>query len=83
VNEVAHILGIDRSTLYRLMRDDDLPAVRVGKRLRFRAEDIEAYLERRREPAEPVVQPDTREVQPIEASPKGANPLLPAGRLRQ
>ena len=50
VNEAAHVLGVERSTVYRLLRTGELQAVRVGKRLKFRPEDLYAYLERGREP---------------------------------
>ena len=32
VNEAAHVLGVQRSTLYRLLRNGELDSVRVGKR---------------------------------------------------
>jgi excisionase family DNA binding protein len=48
VNEAAHVLGVQRSTLYRLLRNGELDFVRVGKRRKFRPEDIDAYLERSR-----------------------------------
>jgi excisionase family DNA binding protein len=51
VNEAARVLGIERATLYRLLRAGELESVRVGKRQKFRPEDIEAYLEQGREPA--------------------------------
>jgi excisionase family DNA binding protein len=50
VNEVAALLGISRPTVYRLARRGDLASYRVGERLRFRPTEIEAYLERNREP---------------------------------
>jgi excisionase family DNA binding protein len=50
VNEAAHVLGVERSTIYRLLRSGDLQSVRVGKRRKFRPEDLVAYLERGREP---------------------------------
>jgi excisionase family DNA binding protein len=53
VNQAASVLGIGRVTVYRLLRAGDLDAVRVGKRLRFRPEDLEEYLERNRESAAP------------------------------
>ena len=37
VNQVALLLGITRMTVYRLVRDGDLPHVRVGSQLRFTA----------------------------------------------
>jgi excisionase family DNA binding protein len=49
VNDVAALLAIGRRTVYTLVAAGELPAVRVGERLRFRLEDVDAYLERRRE----------------------------------
>jgi excisionase family DNA binding protein len=49
VNEAAHVLGIQRAMLYRLLRAGELQAVRVGSRKKFRPEDLDAYLERNRE----------------------------------
>jgi excisionase family DNA binding protein len=46
VNEVATFLAISRDSVYRLVRSGALPAVKVGERLRFRPEAIEAYLDR-------------------------------------
>lgn len=51
VNDAARVLGVERSTIYRLLRTGELQAVRVGKRKRFRPEDLDAYLERGREPS--------------------------------
>ena len=48
VNEAARVLGIERATLYRLLRAGELESVRVGKRQKFRPEDLEEYLERGR-----------------------------------
>lgn len=49
INEAAAVLGVERSTIYRLLRTGELQAIRVGQRRRFRPEDIDAYLERNRE----------------------------------
>jgi excisionase family DNA binding protein len=49
VNEAARVLGVERSTLYRIIRRGELQAVRVGRRRKFRPEDLDAYLERNRE----------------------------------
>ena len=52
INEAAGYLNVERSTLYRLMRQGELaPSARVGKRWRFRVEELDAYLERNREPS--------------------------------
>lgn len=42
--EVADQLRVSTMTIYRLIRRGELPAVRVGRNYRVRAEDIEAYL---------------------------------------
>lgn len=49
INEAADVLGITRATVYRLLRTGELQSVRVGKRRKFRPEDLDAYLERNRE----------------------------------
>ena len=57
--DVAAVLGVQRSLVYALVRRGDLPVVRVGDRyVRFRAEAIELWIERR-EASErsPVPQP--------------------------
>ncbi|CAN5349129.1 hypothetical protein BH20ACT13_BH20ACT13_25870 [soil metagenome] len=46
VNDTAAVLGISRATVYRLIQSGDLRPVRVGRRLRFRLEELDAYLER-------------------------------------
>jgi excisionase family DNA binding protein len=46
VDELAEYLRVDRSTVYRFIRDGELPYVTVGTRVRFRRIDIEMYLER-------------------------------------
>jgi excisionase family DNA binding protein len=49
--EVLHYLRVTPRTVYRLIREGDLPAVRIGGRWRFRRTDIEAWLERQRQVA--------------------------------
>ncbi len=46
IAELARLLGIGRTTVYRLVNTGELRAVRVGERLRFRPEDVNTYLER-------------------------------------
>ena len=46
VNELAHHLSVSRWTVYKLVRDGKLRAVKVGTRNRFRLSDVERYLER-------------------------------------
>ena len=49
VNETANVLRVSRETVYRLLRDGAIRAVIVGKRKRFRLEDVNAYIERQRQ----------------------------------
>jgi excisionase family DNA binding protein len=51
IDDVARRLAISRDSVYRLVRSGALSPLRVGERLRFRPEEIEQYLERRREKA--------------------------------
>jgi excisionase family DNA binding protein len=44
VNEVADLLRVSSMTIYRLIKDGEMPAVRVGKSYRLREDDIDAYL---------------------------------------
>ena len=43
-NEVAVLLGISRSAVFNLWRRNELPAVRIGKSVRCRPSDLEAYV---------------------------------------
>jgi excisionase family DNA binding protein len=45
VREVADNLRVSTMTVYRLIREDKLPAYRVGKHFRIKVSDLEAYLE--------------------------------------
>lgn len=44
--QVCDILNIAPNTVKSLVRRGDLPAIRVGCQLRYRPEDIEAYIQR-------------------------------------
>ena len=44
IDEVAEFLRISKTSVYRLVERRDLPFCRVGRTLRFRREDLEAYL---------------------------------------
>ncbi|HSH77318.1 MAG TPA: helix-turn-helix domain-containing protein [Herpetosiphonaceae bacterium] len=48
IEAAATCLGVSVSTVRRLVRTGDLPAFRVGRQLRFRPEEIDAYIESRR-----------------------------------
>ena len=49
--DLAEALRISRYRAYELLRDGELPAVRVGRLVRVREDDLAAFIERRREPA--------------------------------
>jgi excisionase family DNA binding protein len=44
VQEVAELMRVSTMTVYRLIKSNDLPAVRVGRSFRVRDEDVDAYL---------------------------------------
>ena len=50
VGDACAMLGISRSTLYKLIRVGELPAFKLsqGGRWRFKREDLEAWLEDRK-----------------------------------
>lgn len=45
VPEVAEALRLDPVTIRRWIRDDRLPAVRIGSRYRIKADDVAALLD--------------------------------------
>jgi excisionase family DNA binding protein len=47
VSEVARVLRVSKMTVYRLIRQGDLPAVRIGRGFRIRQDDVHRYLESR------------------------------------
>jgi excisionase family DNA binding protein len=47
VSEVAQVLRVSKMTVYRLIRQGDLPAVRIGRGFRIREDDVHRYLESR------------------------------------
>jgi excisionase family DNA binding protein len=44
VGEVASVLRVSNMTVYRLINAGELPAVRIGRSFRLRAEDLDRYL---------------------------------------
>ena len=54
VNEVATMLGVSVNTVHRLKsKPDGLPAYKVGGCVRFRRDEVEAYV--KRQAVKPVV----------------------------
>jgi excisionase family DNA binding protein len=44
VAEVAQLMRVSTMTVYRLLKNNELASVRVGKSYRIRADDVDAYL---------------------------------------
>ncbi|MGH3413626.1 MAG: helix-turn-helix domain-containing protein [Marmoricola sp.] len=44
VAEVATVMRVSKMTVYRLVHNGDLPAVRVGRSFRVREDDVNEYL---------------------------------------
>ncbi len=49
--EVAQLLGVNRATVYKLAAAGELAHLRIGGAVRFRRDDVEAYLRRVYRPA--------------------------------
>jgi len=67
--QLQDLLQIDRTTVYRVLKDGRLTGVKVDSRRRFDRSQVEAILNRRDRP------------RPA-ASPRSAPRILPAGRLQ-
>lgn len=48
VPEIAALLQIGRAAAYRLVQSQELPCVRIGRSVRVRRSDFDAYLARQR-----------------------------------
>jgi len=49
VKQVEQRLGCGRRTVYELRQKGELKVVRIGKAVRFRPEDVEAFIDRHTE----------------------------------
>ena len=47
VREVAESMRVSTMTVYRLIKAEELPAIRVGKHFRIRRRDLAGYLDAR------------------------------------
>ena len=45
-NDVAAVLNVSRSFAYLIMKNGELPTVRLGRSVRVRSEDLEKYIQR-------------------------------------
>jgi excisionase family DNA binding protein len=46
--QAAHVLAISERTLWTLTHRGDIPAVRIGRAVRYDPRDLAAYVERRK-----------------------------------
>jgi len=49
--EVLGYLKVNPRTIYRLIRNGELPAIRIGRQWRFRRSDLDAWIDRQRSTA--------------------------------
>jgi excisionase family DNA binding protein len=49
VHEVCQQLGMGKSWVYRRLRSGEIPSVKLGRSIKVRREDLEAYLEQLRQ----------------------------------
>ena len=49
--DVMARLNVSRTTLWRLVKNREVDAIRIGKQLRFERRDIEAYIRKHTVPA--------------------------------
>lgn len=47
-NDVARLLNISRALAYQLMRQGEIPTVRIGNAVRVRKEDLLAFIDHNR-----------------------------------
>ena len=47
VAEVAQLLRVSKMTVYRMIKQGDMPAVQVGRGYRLREDDVDRYLQKR------------------------------------
>jgi excisionase family DNA binding protein len=57
VREVAEAMRVSTMTVYRLIKAEELPAIRVGKHFRIRRRDLTGYLDARMVGHRPDVMP--------------------------
>jgi len=57
VREVAEAMRVSTMTVYRLIKAEELPAIRVGKHFRIRRRDLTGYLDARVVGQHPVEMP--------------------------
>lgn len=58
VNEVAALLRVHTSTIYRMLKYKELPAFRVGSDWRFRSDELERFLNKKAADSMAVTNPN-------------------------
>jgi len=48
IDDLAEQFQVSKKTIYRLLQQKELPAVRISRQWRFRKEDIDLWLEQKR-----------------------------------
>ena len=79
--EVAEILHVSKSTIYELIRRGEINSYRVGRKVRFTQDDVDAYIARSRH--EQSVQPVRRveiSSELLSPSPVGEKPFVISGQ---
>ena len=51
IDELSEYLNIKKSTLYTMVENNEIPHYRIGRLLRFRADDVETWMESHRKEA--------------------------------
>jgi excisionase family DNA binding protein len=54
VHEVCQQLGMGKSWVYRRLGSGEIPSVKLGRSIKIRREDLEAYLEQHRHAVHPA-----------------------------
>ena len=52
--ELSQILGVSRSLTYKLLQHGEIRSIKIGKCVRVRVEDLEAFLEQQTKRQQPV-----------------------------
>ena len=61
--EMAELLAVSPRTVYNMVAEGQIPgAMKIGRRLRFRREDVRAWLERQAEEGRPATRDPRHEV---------------------
>lgn len=47
MDDLAEYFQVSKKTIYRLVKQKQIPAVRIARQVRFRKEDIDNWLERK------------------------------------